>query len=688
MGIGIGIGLGLNLAGRRPGAPPVTPATFTMTQLATPNRVYQRLTTTGGGQSKGAGVVSVTLNVTTGGAIRARARSAADGTTILQAPFVAVTNATAGTGPVAIPGIDARLGWFYLDLSGDGVTWTNGTTPIGMGRLVAVAGQSLMVRLLNTSPGSNPTDTTSIAAAGATVTDNGRVLATGDGSGSLTTWTKPADGTPTNSAGVSQFLTLQTAAFGVNVGVVGNAVGGTAIAQWQPGGQYFTDLATALTNAGGAIEDFIFLLGHSDAQYGATGYDAFRTGLRGFFAGVTATLSRTYRVFLSTIPNIDSTNYGSPDQRNVVRGAGADEAKAQGWTVMSIRDLQMVSDGIHQTQVGALQTAVHFHRATATTDKGPSVASAAHAPGTAIVMPVTLLAGASTLVSVGSPASRFQAFLHGDIASPLAFDATTPIVVGANQITLNLASDPGQVSVDVYPYGVAPTTDGSTDGIYDNHVDGDGIARGRQLTSPARPVTVRVAAPLTLGSAAFAPAKFGNGLNGGNGLAGINIFPASAVGFTLEWWAHVTSLAAGLGVMMGITNGFYLGQDGTGFNLSGQATVANAFPAVGEYHIAFVAHPGYATEDLYINGVLVYSGAAGLQATNLASPGSGSFGVRSFGSIGYGWNNGAIDEVALFDGARYTAPFTPPSAPYTGGEADLVHLWHLDGDGSDSVSLA
>ncbi len=47
-------------------------------------------------------------------------------------------------------------------------------------------------------------------------------------------------------------------------------------------------------------------------------------------------------------------------------------------------------------------------------------------------------------------------------------------------------------------------------------------------------------------------------------------------------------------------------------------------------------------------------------------------------------NQGTIDEIAVFSPARHTAAYTPATAPYTGAEAGLVALYHLDGDGTDS----
>jgi hypothetical protein len=45
-----------------------------------------------------------------------------------------------------------------------------------------------------------------------------------------------------------------------------------------------------------------------------------------------------------------------------------------------------------------------------------------------------------------------------------------------------------------------------------------------------------------------------------------------------------------------------------------------------------------------------------------------------------------VDEVAIFAGARYSANFTPPSAPYVGNEPNLIALYHLDGGLTNSAN--
>ncbi|MGF7168720.1 hypothetical protein FHS91_000375 [Sphingobium xanthum] len=71
---------------------PTPSAGFTMTQFAAheAKRIYQRATTTGGGQGKGQGVIRIALTGASAGTVGARIRSD-DGSTILQPEWIAAS---------------------------------------------------------------------------------------------------------------------------------------------------------------------------------------------------------------------------------------------------------------------------------------------------------------------------------------------------------------------------------------------------------------------------------------------------------------------------------------------------------------------------------------------------------------------------------------------------------------------
>ena len=91
---------------------------------------------------------------------------------------------------------------------------------------------------------------------------------------------------------------------------------------------------------------------------------------------------------------------------------------------------------------------------------------------------------------------------------------------------------------------------------------------------------------------------------------------------------------------------------------------------------------GGTTVTLWVDGFLA--------ATNTTATYAGNIGDVDIGDFPSGRSNywrGSIDEVAIWNGARYQTTFTPPTAPYTGTEAGLRALYHLDADGSSPITL-
>jgi hypothetical protein len=189
---------------------------------------------------------------------------------------------------------------------------------------------------------------------------------------------------------------------------------------------------------------------------------------------------------------------------------------------------------------------------------------------------------------------------------------------------------------------------------------------------------------------------FGSGLSGGYAQASINPLPSSYP-FTVE--ARVQGTVNGTKqVAAGYAFLFWFGCDN-----AGQA-IGVAYPGSGEvdlttsvnicdgswHHLALVVTA--TTVSLYVDGALAGS------ATNtfVYNAALGCFGVRDWGqsaSLPLGANGqpgpnrwaGSIDEVAIWPIAKYTAAFTPPTAPYAGTEG-MTSLYHLDGTGLDSLA--
>ncbi|KQS01511.1 hypothetical protein ASG11_17815 [Sphingomonas sp. Leaf357] len=371
MNLGFGLGLAPALRPLAITAPSLPAATFTASQLPSSKRIYQRSTNTGGSQGKGAGTIPVSVNVTQVGTPRFRIRSS-DGTTILQAATALAPFTATGAQTLNVP-VDARLGWFYIDLSGDGTTWMNGTVQVGMGALLLLSGQSLACRMLVAA-----SDNISMTAAGVTPDPNSTTyVIPGDGNNQATTaaW-RPWDantagnvgGEVINSAGGAQLAKSMIAQLGVNVGIVGKPAGGTPIV-YHTMAQTNGPLICQIIQDVGGFELAFLMIGHSNAQSlttGGIGARDFKGGLSAFFQMITAANSRStsYRSVVWAIPNETSGSWGTTQQQNEVRRAMYEFARSTTASALmtSCRyvnsySLTLSADGTHEGQAGAIQIA-------------------------------------------------------------------------------------------------------------------------------------------------------------------------------------------------------------------------------------------------------------------------------------------------------------------------------------------
>jgi len=678
---------------------------FTMTQLPV-TRTYQRTTTTGGGQGKGAGTIPHTINVTTPGSVYARCRSASDGTTILQASRLVGSTTATGSQTFNVTGVDARLGRFYVDLSGDGSTWTDGTVPVAMGRIILVAGQSLAVRCFNiiNAPVVN------YATLGVTVPADALTYASvnNDSGSTLFTpaWIAPSDSGNVNSAFTPSLIGLQEAASGVTVAVAGHARGSTPIAQFVPGGAESTRLRQVIDDIGG-FEAFYWFQGHSDAQQTAL-IDLYQSQLTALFTDVTSrnvARGNNYQRYVSTVPNITSTSWGGTKGDLAIRAQAKAWADANNATIVDMNDVQLY-DTVHQDQYGSLAVARHLHRATrpafglAGNDAGPSISSVSR-NGAAVTVNFSMPAGATTLVPLGNVAARLQVFQPNTITAPLALDATTPYVVNAMSVVLNLAAVPADAPLDLwYAMPIAGDANAWANGLYDNHLDNDGITIGRHVVSStaARNIKGSTLGPnLTDVSTTYAagPTGFGQVRTGGYGQGvatnGSDVLPIGDV-WTVECRFQIGANPTALKAIMGIGNRFWFGVATDGRIIGNyRSTTADTYfngttnagggtnPVVADglwHHVAMVAN-GSAGVSLYLDGALI-----GVSA----SPGiSTSSGNTAFNLGGYNNNSslvfpGSVDEAATFNRTvRYTGNFTP-AGPYANNEPGIFALYHADGN--------
>lgn len=166
--------------------------------------------------------------------------------------------------------------------------------------------------------------------------------------------------------------------------------------------------------------------------------------------------------------------------------------------------------------------------------------------------------------------------------------------------------------------------------------------------------------------------------------------PASALtAFSISMRVRMpVSPANNLGISLCFGANFWVGVNGSG--VSGPAM----FSGVSNYFV-----PGSPVNDntwhtmlwtvdftagsaqMYLDGTRVFN-------TTGASLGTMPSTVMTLGKLvglANSYWRGEIDEVAIFSGVWQTgATYTPNSAPFTGSESNLLALWHLDGNGTDS----
>lgn len=676
-------------------------------------RVFQRATDTGGFNNKGEGAAAFGINLSATKDLWVRARSAIDGVTIVQPPWKAITGAPEGDSVRNITGIAARYGFFYLDFATtqDG-SWALGTNKIGMGRVIAVSGQSLAVRMFGKMDG----QTTTIEGAGGAVDANTSVYATytdGQRTVSSAAWAVPANGSNYDSSFAAEFLRLQAAASGVSCGLVGHTRGGMSITAFIPSGSENAALRAVLDAVGG-FEEFLWMQGHSDSGAGMNGA-TYKGHLDTLFTDVTsrnAIIGSGYDRVLASIPNINSSSWGTNTQVNTIRKAAKEWAATNSCDYIQPEDLDLI-DGVHQSQYGSVNLAYHYYRATrlhlgmTEGDVGASMISATRAAGSAdVIITMNYPSGVSALTAAGSPQLRFDVFNSGDLTTPLAFAASSPLAIdnGLQQITLKLASAPlNTQALDVWAFLARDNAnDGRVDIIYDNNTDGDGVPVGRHIEANFAPIVVaapggggtQVGPNLTVTSGTFAAGAsgFGQEMKGGLAESASNTDVATSNNvWTIEGWVSKAA-ANSIRVAFGQGQKHWIGCNASGnamfgfYNSSGSDVIVNTATSIvggSRKHVALVSN-GTNTK-FYVDGVLVSTQAAALN--NSSSAGT-TFCIRNGGfnpvNSGFAWD-GAVDEVAVWSIEKYTANFTPPSVPYVGNEAGMRALYHLDGDGNAAV---
>jgi hypothetical protein len=189
-------------------------------------------------------------------------------------------------------------------------------------------------------------------------------------------------------------------------------------------------------------------------------------------------------------------------------------------------------------------------------------------------------------------------------------------------------------------------------------------------------------------AAGYATGKLGLGLSMGYGRTA-SFLPANGT-FTVE--CAVKNSAQSLEVFCSQDGAFWLAQDGGGnitahYGSGGNEVTLGGAVLINDNTVHHVALVLSATGGkLFVDGLLVDS-----NAKTFAQAGgtlANKFGLRYFslaGDNGGYYYSGIVDEVAVFDFAKYTAAFTPPAAAYANNTAGLLALYHFDNSPTDSA---
>ncbi len=289
--------------------------TLSLTQPAA-LRVFQRDTRSGGRFGRGTGAVSLTINPSTPAAlVEYQLRDAASPGTVLVPWTQAAAGLGSGTQKLTL-NLPANAAWYLIDLraNSDPATVVSTTSGIGVGEVIAAAGQSLAADFWSTAANG---DGTTLASLGVAISPFGSALAAWDGGtlpSSLTNWAIPSDTGTYRSAFVAEFLRLVVSATGVAAALVGYGYSGTDIGTyWLPGQPDYANLISVLGTSGGKFGTFLWCQGHNDAdaragaQHHLTAPSLYMADLTSLLSSLAAAFPTTsfYRI-LCSIPTIQS----------------------------------------------------------------------------------------------------------------------------------------------------------------------------------------------------------------------------------------------------------------------------------------------------------------------------------------------------------------------------------------------
>lgn len=165
----------------------------------------------------------------------------------------------------------------------------------------------------------------------------------------------------------------------------------------------------------------------------------------------------------------------------------------------------------------------------------------------------------------------------------------------------------------------------------------------------------------------------------------------SGTAFTCEQWLKTTATGNFVSLTIGNGGDFSMGVNFTGFFSAYLGSAlgwksSGLLISDGLWHHCVVTYDGISTIQFWADGIKrnTVSGAVGFTIPMFVIGN-----IDQFTSVPWA---GSIDETAMFSGTRpsiYTGlTYTIPTSAYTGSESNLVQLYHLESDGTDSAGGA
>jgi hypothetical protein len=593
---------------------------------------FQRTSTTGGAGGLGAGTIAITINPSV--PLRATEWRLIDAIT----PTTVYSDwtelgAKASGSQVLNFAVPVRLAQYKIQLRPDRDNALIATSNAFMiGEVIGLMGQSLAYRCytsldttyyLNTVDGSHALIGAGGAHAGKTLglTPSPFAPLYGSlGTGGVyptPTWGLSSDGGTYTGSFLPEFGRLFMAEYGCPVAVIGASEGGTAITSWVPGGAgntAFKAAVTAATGGVGGLGRLIYWQGHSDTGLSPL---LWKDSLRLLIADMKATFSAVnFKVFVSAIPNIESTAWGTTAGiQNIRQAAEAyvnDQNAIAPNSTAYVQQLDLhEGDGVHPSGYGIRTVARAFWRADMKLaglddhgNDGPLLVSGtrsgavitmtvSHAGGTALevwstvppALPVQLTGGAET-----AAIDQFRIYPAPYVAvsnqpPATALTISSFAITDDTHFTITLSSPPADDVALSVRYRAAPDGSSTADvryqtGIYDDNT-ADGIVPGRQLRMGVA-AEILVPAPLTLtvttisnvanGAAisvagtytGTAPSSINYALNNGSYAAASAAIGSGAFSFTIaagtaDGYYRVAVQNADSTAVVGYSNWFWVG---------------------------------------------------------------------------------------------------------------------------------